>query len=530
MAMIRHLKTAILCALSLTAAAPTVTAAEPPQLIVNIVVGSMQADALEKYAGRFDEGGLRKLLAEGAVFTDARYDCMQTLTPASLATLSTGAEPAIHGVVSDRWFDYTTGREVRIVDDGREVDFDLRDGKRGHSPRNLVAPTLADMIMRADSNSRIVSLALTPESAIVQTGRRGMCFWMDAERCRWTTSSYFNPVLQSWVKSYNAEDLHARFLTGQWSARFDKASYKNSRSLLLYHDNITEMKARTAKTDIDKISRTPMGNTVLFDFAKYAVKCLNMGNHGRTDMLNICLDTAAEIAGRYGPESIEYEDMVYRLDADIKEFLAYLGVHLKDKNSLLVVFTAAHGCSPAYDVDQHDHGRFNVPQFEVIMNAYLNALYGPGEWVLGYSDRSLYLNRNLIDEKRLSVVDVQNETAAFALRFRGVAHAASSAMMRSSYFADGYGHLMQNGFYPRRSGDVIVDLMPEWTEERDDYVAQSGSMFGYDTHVPLIICGSGIPAKQHGEEVKMTSVAPTLAQLAGLGRMPVSEAKPLNLQ
>ena len=498
-------------------------AANPPRLVINIVLGSMNADALHRYAERFDEGGFRKLMDEGALFTDARFDCMQTVTPASLATLSTGAQPSTHGIVSERWYDYTTGEKVELTDDVREKDFDHRDGKRGHSPRHLIAPTLAEMMMRADSSSRIVSLALTPVSSIVQTGRRGFCFWLDAERCRWTTSSYYSPLLPSWVKSYNAEDIHARYLTGQWVAKLDRSRYVNSRSTVLFGNK------QAAKTDYEKVCRTPIGNTVLFAFAKYAVKCLNMGNDEHPDLLNICLDTAGEIAERYGAESVEYEDMLYRLDSDLKEFLAYLNVHLKGEGSVVVVLTAAHGSAPAFNADPTHRERFNVPQFGVIMNAYLNAKYGQGNWVLGYSSRSLYLNRNLVDERRLSLTEVQNETAAFAMRFRGVSHALSSAMLQSSYFAEGYGHKIQKGFYPRRSGDVVIDLMPEWVEEREGYVSQSGSMYSYDTRVPLLFCGEGITPAVRDEAVSMTAVAPTLASILGLGELPTAEAKPLIL-
>lgn len=513
--------------------AQTAIAAKPPRLIVNIVVGSMEAEALTRYAEHYDYGGLRKLLTEGAVFTDARFDCMQSITPASLATLASGAMPSTHGIVSEKWFDYTTGKEILLTDDANEVDFDFGDGKRGHSPRQLIAPTLADMLIRADSNSRAVSLALSPTSSIIPSGRKGLSFWMDEQSCRWTTSSYYLPVLPGWVKSYNTEDLHARFLTGQWSARFDRQTYVNQFSSLLFAEkprtSIFRKQHKTNLSDYEKIQHTPIGNTVLFDFAKYAVKCLNLGNRDHTDLLNICLDTSREVAERYGPESVEYEDMLYRLDLDLKEFLAYLYVHLKDKESLLVVFTSAHGSAPARG-NEDEERRFNVPQFQVIMNAYLNAKYGQGQWVLGYSDRSLYLNRNFVDEKRLSLIDVQNETAAFALRFRGVSHALSSTMLQSSHFAQGYAHRIQNSFYPRRSGDVVINLMPEWIEDREDYVSQSGSMYGYDTRVPLIFYGAGITPQTLSEQIPMTVVAPTLAHIIGVGELPTAEAKHLILE
>lgn len=49
---------------------------------------------------------------------------------------------------------------------------------------------------------------------------------------------------------------------------------------------------------------------------------------------------------------------------------------------------------------------------------------------------------------------------------------------------------------PRRSGDVVVNLMPGCIEERPDVRSKSGSMYGYDTTVPLVLYGGGIPAAE----------------------------------
>ena len=81
------------------------TAPAQPRLIIQIVVGSMRAGDLDRYAANFGEGGFRLLTERGTVYTDARYDCLQTTTPVSLATLATGAMPSTHGVIGSRWVD-----------------------------------------------------------------------------------------------------------------------------------------------------------------------------------------------------------------------------------------------------------------------------------------------------------------------------------------------------------------------------------------------------------------------------------------
>jgi len=534
--MLKRFFTKTVFVISAVCAAMAVSAAERPRLVINIVVSSMHASDIDKYSRNFGDGGFRRLTEGGAVFTDSRFDYMQTTTPVSLATITTGAMPSTHGVVSQRWNDYIDNRMIDLTADEKVRGLDCRDGKGCHSPRNLIAPTLSDAMIKADSSRRIVTIAAEPVSAVVMGGKRGLCFWIDEERCRWATSSYYTPYLPEWVKEYNAEDIRNRFLTGAWTSKYNKDKYANIRATLI---TVSEPLTKNSRPkpivgeridDYGKISRTPAGNTLLLDFAKYAVTSLNMGSDEHPDILNICLDTSRNIAQRYGSESMEYEDMLYRLDGDLAEFLDYVFAHVKDDKAVLVMLTSDHGTSPSYNLDDRERERFNVRQFEVIVNAFLSAKYGQGQWILGYIDHSIYINHNLVYEKGLSIADVQNEVATFAMQFRGVSHALSSTAMRMSYFGSGYAKKMQNGFYPRRSGDVVVNLMPEWIEVRDNCRSHSGSMYSYDTHVPLIFYGAGIAPQRCDDTVDMTSAAPTTARILGIAEPSASEGKVLNMR
>ena len=88
-----------------------------PKLVVNIVVGSMRASDLERYADGFGEGGFKRLMREGATFTDAEYDYALTSTEAGIATLVTGALPSVHGVVGRSWWSHTDGSSQDIIAD-----------------------------------------------------------------------------------------------------------------------------------------------------------------------------------------------------------------------------------------------------------------------------------------------------------------------------------------------------------------------------------------------------------------------------
>src|SRR5438309_841858 len=78
-------------------------AAKPPKLTLVISVDSMGSDLFMRMRPRF-KFGLAQLVATGAWYPLARYAYAEPVTAAGHATISTGANPWRHGVVSNRYF------------------------------------------------------------------------------------------------------------------------------------------------------------------------------------------------------------------------------------------------------------------------------------------------------------------------------------------------------------------------------------------------------------------------------------------
>ena len=517
------------------------SAATKPRIVVNIVVSSMRADDLERYANNFTESGFRRLTNNGQWFTNASYDYMQTTTPVSLATIATGAMPSTHGVVADKWFDYVTNSQINLIDDKKEQSLNYSAGSGNYSPRNLTAQTLADAMLEYDAKSRIATIAMEPTSAIVMAGHAGEVYWMETVQSAWTTSTYYTKELPSWITSYNKELTNFNYLEKRWTPVLPYDNYHNTQVCVIegIHsknnkriDFITEkgldIKAHTSN-DFEKLCTTPAGNSATLAFAKQVMAKCEMGQDEIPDMLNIVLDAPRYISRRYGPESVEYEDMLYRLDRDLGDFITFLLAQVKDPQQVLITLTSDHGTSPSYNPPGKERECFNVRQAEVITNAFIGSMHGNGEWVLGCIDRTIYLNHNLIYSKGLNISDIQNDVATFVMQLRGVSHAITAEAMRNSYFGSGYGRKMQNGYYPRRSGDVIINLMPGWIEEHDKVRSHSGSMYRYDTNVPLVIFGCGVKAARRDDKVDMTSLAPTQALLIGIGEPTAAEGEDLTI-
>jgi hypothetical protein len=221
--------------------------------------------------------------------------------------------------------------------------------------------------------------------------------------------------------------------------------------------------------------------------------------------------------------------MLYLLDASLAEFLTFLYAQVSSRGDVVVSLTSDGGVSPTV-LDNSDASRFNCRQFEVIVNAFLGARYGQDTWVLGFTNGSLYLNHDVIYKYKLSVEDVQNEAATFALKYRGVATAVTATAMRSAQFSRGAVSLVQNGYNSRRSGDVMIVLEAERIPQDKRRVAMSGSVYNYDRHIPFIICGANIVPQRVATRISSEQIAPTLTYLLGAERPQCSEAEVVALE
>ena len=124
----------------------------------------------------------------------------------------------------------------------------------------------------------------------------------------------------------------------------------------------------------------------------------------------------------------------------------------------------------------------------------------------------------MIYAKKLSIAQVQNEAATFALQFRGMANAATATALQGGAMSNLNLRLMQNGFYPRRSGDILYCLQPNYNEFNSGKIAQSGSPYNYDRHIPLIFYGAGCTNGNIERKVSSTAIAVTTASLLGISK------------
>jgi predicted AlkP superfamily pyrophosphatase or phosphodiesterase len=136
-----------------------------------------------------------------------------------------------------------------------------------------------------------------------------------------------------------------------------------------------------------------------------AIKLLDNEKLGRddvTDYLSVCYSATDNIGHRFGPSSVEMADAIFRLDDEIARLLTYVNDSIGKRN-VLIYFTAAHGISEIPSVLESYRipaGYFRATQALQLLRSYMNAIYGEGDWIKGYSDRQ-FVGKNL--RRRASV-------------------------------------------------------------------------------------------------------------------------------
>lgn len=508
-----------------SAAVISAAAQQKPRLVVNIVVSQMRYDYLSRFDAGFGDRGFKRLAAEGNNFTQAHYTFSQTTTPAALASLQTGSYPDMHGITSTKWIDYTTNKPVSLAEDKTCYGLDCDSGIGQYSSANLILPTIGDRIKSSDKRSKVVTIALDPVSAVIMGGKTTDVYWLDKSRGTWISSTGYMSNLPEWVLNYNRARPGDQFAGYHWLPSRKADRYVNEYNHVIDFDTRATALRSSFSKDYPVILQSPAGNVMVREFAKQAIIYEDLGKDSSVDLLNICFDAPRFIGQHYGSQSKEIEDTFYRLDEDIADLIDFVASQVPLEN-VLFVLTSDHGASGGWKGHKDERDYLDRDLFRLLINGFLSAQYFPGEWTVDFFDGQLYLNHDLIFSRGLALSEIQAKVAAFALQFRGVSHAITASSLTGSYFGSGFARKMQRSFYPKRSGDLMINLMPEWIYENGS-VSNSGSMYEYDTHVPLFFFGAGIKPQKVSEHVDICSIAPTLARVLDISRPFMCETSPI---
>ena len=158
----------------------------------------------------------------------------------------------------------------------------------------------------------------------------------------------------------------------------------------------------------------------------------------------------------------EQKDTYLRLDQSIGKLIGQLEERLGEKEVLFVVTSTGY-CDP----EQTDYSKYRIPTgtFYInraagLLNMYFGAIWGNGRYIETYTDNQLYINHQLLEQRRISLTDFCQRTREFLLQMEGVKNVYSALQLlgeSNSQIAK-----VRNGFHPQHNGDILSEVNPGW--------------------------------------------------------------------
>jgi predicted AlkP superfamily pyrophosphatase or phosphodiesterase len=525
-------------------------AGKQPKLILQITVDGLRGDLPSRFPDLLGEGGFRYLMEQGIHYTGAHYQHANTETIVGHTSLATGTVPAAHGMVGNVWFDRELDRLVYNIEDPdyhllsvgadvdskTEIDPTQKAAKvEGRSPNNILSSTLSDeMAVHFGGRSRIFAVSVKDRGAVPLAGRAGKAFWFSKASGEFVTSNYYYGDYPDWVNEWNARKPSAGYADKSWTLMYPQAKYvfgnADDREYEIDFPGFGRTFPHAYGNADDKyfttrLTLSPAGDELTLDFAKALLINERLGQDSTPDYLAISFSSTDYVGHLFGASSLETEDNMAHLDRTLADLFSFIDKEIGLKNTLIVL-SADHG-QPEVPGHLHERGIGNAHYFDTrtldktpaIMA--LKKRFGIGEELIeAFFQPYLYLNRDLIEDKGLDQAEVEQAIAAELLKFDGVAYAVSSTALRTGNLPNTLmtRSILRN-FHPKRSGDIYLVFEPNvFINEFDGLLVASthGSPWRYDTFVPVIFAGAGLPAVKVSRPVTPYDIAPTLAAYIGV--------------
>jgi len=520
-----------------------------PKLVLQITVDQLRGDMPSAYSDKMGKGGFRYLLNKGVVYKDAHHNHANTETIVGHATLATGALPAVHGMIGNVWYDDKLQRLVYNVEDSRypllsadagvnqktEIDPTQRTAKSsGRSPSNIQVSTFSDELMIASNGkAKVFGVSVKDRGAISMAGHMGKAFWFSKKSGEFVTSEYYYDKYPEWVTKWNEAKPAKKYDKKTWQLSQPQEGYVFAQQ----DDQKWETKLPGFGITFPHqygsmdnpyfntfLTLSPAGDELTLDFAKAVVNNEQLGQDDITDYLSVSFSSTDYVSHMFGPSSLEAEDNMLRLDRTLAKLLKFIDKKVGLDNTLIIL-SADHGAAEAPDYLSTLGMKTKVVAPKSWdktpgMQALKKQFGFDSALIKSYFHPYIYLDRDLIAKRKLSLKQVQKAVAAEVEKFDGVALAVTSSDIESGKTPQDYLHtLVVNNHSKNRSGDIYIVLEAHRfvaDMEGLTVAATHGSPWGYDTFVPLIFAGYNIDDDIVYKRVSTTDIAVTLSAILGI--------------
>jgi len=397
---------------------------------------------------------------------------------------------------------------------------------RGESGRLIRATTLADeMRAQLPGTTRVMTFSLKARSAIGLAGHGGdVVVWYDGRAGMVTSSAYADgpvPAIADFTAHHPIEGDAGR----TWDRLLPIDRYlfespavgaKPSSSMTAEFPHVlVGPDSPNARAFSGQWQRSPFADAYLARMALHTARALGAGTGAGTDFLGVSFSTLDYVGHNFGPRSHEVQDVLLHLDQTIGELLEGLD-QLVGRDRYVVALSADHGVAPIPEYASSvglDAGRRSSAAVTAAVEETLAPL-GPGKHVATTLYTDVYLTEGTWQQLR-ERPDLIRAVKAKIQSLEGVSEVFTRDELVTRSFPPGStGDRMANGYFPGRSGDLLVAPRPYWIATSDG--TTHGTGYAYDVRVPVVLMGPGITAGEYLEGASPADLAPTFASMLGV--------------
>ncbi len=526
--------------LTLDASAATKTPGAPaapaqPKLVVVMAVDGLPQEQLLRYRDQFGDGGFRRLLSQGAMFSDAHQAHGTTVTAIGHSAILTGAYPYQHGIVGNNWIDRATGESVYCTEDRRHkyLGEDTKPDD-GTSPARLRVDTLGDQLRYATGNrAKVLAVSGKDRGAILLAGKTGTAYMYMEGSGNFASSSYYMAQHPAWVQRYQAARPQDRYYGKTWRPLLADSDYAMDAGDKAFAVSYYSESGQPDAAYYQRLKGGPFVDELTLEFARAAIEGESLGANpaGVPDLLGVSLSAHDYVNHANGPESRQSHDHLQRLDRMLAGFFTYLDKRVGADN-YLVVLTADHGFANTAEFSQQqkvDAGRVDGRKLMDGLRAHLDGAFGAGKVTFKASLPNVYLDQAALDKAGIKRLDVEQAASRWLLAQTGIAEVYT----RTRYEEAGatgtrLDLLMRRAWHRAESGDLVVVPRAYWAFGSGSSGATHGTPYAYDTNVPLLMMGKRwIVPGRYTRNAEVVDIAPTLATVLQLRPPAGSEGRVL---
>lgn len=505
----------------LTGGAALQSHAATPKIVVGIVVDQLRTDYLEQLRPYMGDKGFNRLMSRGVYIPDVDFSHTAGDAATGTAVIYTGAWPMVNGVASEEVLDAAQRRSVPTLSAGQRA-------RQEYSPENLRVSTLADEFSVGSGGlAKIYSVAADPQVAVIAAGHAGnAAVWADEGQAKWSVPAYYGSAPAQIANRNRTSPLSSKISSATWRPLRPASSYPSGDAW-----NMADFSYTFSGGSRDAFARYKAAAPFNSEVTETAIDLLKTMQGAKGGMLGVGYSLAPYAYDYDGDGRPELVDSYMRLDADLGRLLDSIDREYGTGNA--VVFLASTGYAVEPDADDSrariPSGEITLKQAESLLNSYLSATHGNGDYVTLIKDGRLYLDSGAAARKGLDIRALRMEAKDFLMRMGGVSEAFTIDDVLHS--GSGRTREMALAVDAKNAPDLFLFFAPGWTVTDDNsYPAKSVKVRLATPATPAFILAPGLPPQTVDRPVEATAIAPTVASAINIRAPNAAAARPVVLR